>query len=52
MAPVVRKRGEIVQNQMYQNIRKTEQGNVTKFQKATSNDLGVIKNNPGGTKYG
>ena len=29
-------------------IRKTQLGKVTKFQTATPNGLGVIKNNPGG----
>ena len=46
MAPVVPKWAEFGQNQKYQKIRKTELRKVTKFQKATSNGLGVIKNNP------
>ena len=46
IAPVVPKWAEFGQNQKYQKIRKTELGKVTKFQKATANGLGVIKNNP------
>ena len=43
MAPVVPKWAEFGQNQKYIIIRKTKLGNVTKFQKATPNGLGVIK---------
>ena len=46
MTPLVPKWAEFGQNQKYQKIRKTELGKVTKFQKATPNGLGVIKNNP------
>ena len=46
MTPLVPKWAEFGQNQKYQKIRKTELGKVTKFQKATANGLGVIKNNP------
>ena len=46
MAPVVPKWAEFGQNQKYQKIRKTELGQVTKFQRATPNRLGVIKNSP------
>ena len=44
--PVVPKRADFVQNQIYQEIHKTEIGKVIKFQKATPNGLGVIRNNP------
>ena len=43
---MVPKWAEFGQNQKYQKISKTEVGKVTKFQKATPNGLGVIKNNP------
>ena len=42
MAPEVPKWAEFGQNQKYRNIRKTELGKVTKFQKATAHGLGVI----------
>ena len=48
MTPLVPKWAEFGQNQKYQKIRKAELGKVTKFQKATSKGLGVIKNNPWG----
>ena len=48
MTPLVPKWAEFGQNQKYQKIRKAELGKVTKFQKATANGLGVIKNNPWG----
>ena len=46
MAPVMPKWTEFGQNQMYKKIRKTALGKVNKFQTATPNGLGVIKNNP------
>ena len=53
MTPLVPKWAEFGQNQMYQKIRKMELKEVTKFQKATPNGLGVIKNIPwgGGAKF-
>ena len=51
MTPVVPKWAEFGQNQKYQKIRKTKLGKVTKFQKATTNGLGVIKNNPWGGQF-
>ena len=46
MAPVVPKWADFGQNQNYQKIRNMELGKVDKFQKATPNGLGVIKNTP------
>ena len=48
MASVVPKWAEFIKNQKYKNIRRTELGKVTKFQKANPNGLRVIKNNPYG----
>ena len=46
MNPVVPKWAEFGQNQKYQKMRKAELGKVTKFEKATRNGIGGIKNNP------